>query len=416
MDSKLIFLCLIALFPAVLATSEPYDCNNLCLNITRDCTGANQQFPTDSSVSEQVLCQTFCDALNTTNSTAYTDDTYDCHYYHAGVAGTSQANANIHCVHAGPLGGATCGTLAEAYCDFVLQTCTGANAQYVDVAPLGIKTICTNAASGFNVSAGGAIPLQWVGDGTQTSTAIECHQYHGLVSAQSSALAAIHCPHAGAFGDGVCGSPVENFCNFVDNACGNYSSYASHAACVALASAFPPQTSFSLGAETSGNTLGCRAYHAVVAKSVPNPHCYHTAPNGGDGTCGTTCDGYCSLIQYGCTGPNQQHASLAACQTACAGYTDTHFYNINNILTPAPSADTLDCRYYHATAAILLNATYHCPHAGPSGGGVCISSVVTSSGASGTSGTSSGASNDAGSIKVTLGSFVAVVASVLLLL
>jgi len=90
-----------------------------------------------------------------------------------------------------------------------------------------------------------------------------------------------------------------------------------------------------------------------------------------------------------------------------------YFYNINNILTPAPSANTLDCRYYHATAAILYSPTVHCPHAGVSGGGVCVSAVTSSSGGWWSSSTGS---NDAGSLKVTLGSFVAVVASVLLLL
>jgi len=416
MDSKLIFLCLIALLPAVLATVYPYNCTALCANITRDCNGSNTQFPT-TTISPQVFCETACVTLNTTNSTAFNDDTYDCHYYHAGVAGSSPINANIHCVHAGPLGGGVCGTLAEAYCDFVLQTCTGANAQYVDVAPLGIKQICINAAEAFPVAMGGAIPLQWVGDATETSTAIECHQYHGLVAAQSSTNANIHCPHAGAYGGSVCGSPVENFCNFVESACGNtsYASYASQANCVLLAAAFPPQNG-GLGNETSGNTLGCRAYHAAVAKSVPNPHCFHTAANGGAGVCGSTCDAYCSLIQYGCTGANQQHANLSACMTACALYPVVNYYNLTNSATAAPSANTLDCRYYHATAAILYSPTVHCPHAGVSGGGVCVSAVVSSSGGtSGGVGSSTG-SSDAGSLKVTLGSFVAVVASVLLLL
>src|SRR5579859_3447076 len=44
--------------------------------------------------------------------------------------------------------------------------------------------------------------------------------------------------------------------------------------------------------DTTGNTLGCRTYHAGLAKMDPFTHCPHAGP-GGDGTCGANCDGFC---------------------------------------------------------------------------------------------------------------------------
>src|SRR5688572_10176169 len=70
-------------------------------------------------------------------------------------------------------------------------------------------------------------------------------------------------------------------------------------------------------ADTSGNTLGCRSYHAMMAAGDPGLHCKHAGP-GGDGACGANCLGFCTLVMGACTGANQQHGgAIATCMSAC---------------------------------------------------------------------------------------------------
>ena len=76
------------------------------------------------------------------------------------------------------------------------------------------------------------------------------------------------------------------------------------------------------------------------------------------------CPEFCGGVQMFCTAANEQWASTAACVVDCAGWAlgtegDT-------------TGDTLACRGYHLEAAITsTDFATHCPHAGPTGGGVC---------------------------------------------
>jgi len=111
-------------------------------------------------------------------------------------------------------------------------------------------------------------------------------------------------------------------------------------------------------ADTSGNTLGCRLYHANNAAGGAgnaNTHCRHAGP-GGDGVCGANCEGFCTIVQGSCaTQQPPPYASMSACMTACAGYATTPPY------VAAATGNNLACRLYHATAASALPAT-HCAH------------------------------------------------------
>ncbi|MCB9574072.1 MAG: hypothetical protein H6709_18470 [Kofleriaceae bacterium] len=77
---------------------------------------------------------------------------------------------------------------------------------------------------------------------------------------------------------------------------------------------------------------------------------------------GTTCDQYCDRLQASCTGATSQFTSRDQCMATCATYPQG--------TTGATSGNSLECRYYHAGAALGDPAT-HCPHAGPGGAGVC---------------------------------------------
>src|SRR5262249_46154681 len=82
---------------------------------------------------------------------------------------------------------------------------------------------------------------------------------------------------------------------------------------------------------------------------------------GKDGGGTPTVDAYCALIQANCTAANAQYASLDDCKKAAAALPI-------GTSTSETAGDDLGCRTYHSNAA-KTDATTHCPHAGPFGGG-----------------------------------------------
>ena len=143
-------------------------------------------------------------------------------------------------------------------------------------------------------------------------------------------------------------------------------------------------------ADTAGNTLGCRIYHANNAKStaMPDVHCPHAGPGGAPvdnaataaNVCGDACTSFCSLEIAACgikgTDATGQYTSMGDCMTACGGmntgFNKTHLYTYDLSKTPnvTPAGDSLACRLYHVTNAAQggANATTHCPHTSVAGG------------------------------------------------
>ena len=81
------------------------------------------------------------------------------------------------------------------------------------------------------------------------------------------------------------------------------------------------------------------------------------------GTEMATCADFCALYTTTCTDALSEFADEADCNTQCGSW---------EMGTPGDQArNTLECRWYHLNAASSDAAT-HCPHAGPSGGGVCV--------------------------------------------
>ena len=136
--------------------------------------------------------------------------------------------------------------------------------------------------------------------------------------------------------------------------------YGTMEACMGSCAGFPVGTA----ADTMGNTLGCRSYHATVAAmaGMADTHCPHAGPLGaaaGMATCGMNCEGFCAVALAACTGANEQYADAAECMTECAGFMNTTAYNAT-----VTSGDSLACRMYHLSVASTggMNATTHCPH------------------------------------------------------
>ena len=163
------------------------------------------------------------------------------------------------------------------------------------------------------------------------------------------------------------------YCAAVMSACtGAYAQYGSTDACMNACPHLPLGTA----ADTSGNTVGCRAYHSALAATTPNPHCWHAGPYG-YGACGDECEGFCTLATTWCTaaggfdgGP--PYASDGACLTSCAGYkqidrADGGLGIDGGYNAQGPSAgNTLDCREYHLGASLAGGAlqALHCQHPG----------------------------------------------------
>jgi hypothetical protein len=152
----------------------------------------------------------------------------------------------------------------------------------------------------------------------------------------------------GTGGTGM-GADCAKYCTDIMANCADMNAqYSSSEACMATCKTFPAGTA----ADTSGNTAGCRTYHAGAAKMDPPLHCPHAGPSG-DGACGMDCEGFCSVVVATCP---TEYKDAASCATACAGIKNDVDYS-----AAVTSGDSLSCRLYHATVATTDPAT-HCPH------------------------------------------------------
>lgn len=125
--------------------------------------------------------------------------------------------------------------------------------------------------------------------------------------------------------------------------------YTSKDNCLAACKAFPVGTK----GDAAGNTLGCRLTHATLAATDPATHCPHAGP-GGDGVCGSTCDGYCQLVDMFCTGASKIYSSDAACHERCSATADDERFDIG-----IQDGNHVACLIYHAQEA-PLNPPDHC--------------------------------------------------------
>jgi len=163
--------------------------------------------------------------------------------------------------------------------------------------------------------------------------------------------------------------PVEQSCEaycdlYLNSACGDFKEYDNNEACMAQCNQWPPGEADAV----DGDSLGCRLYHATVADSTdPDVHCPHAGPSG-DGVCvddnAPACTDYCAEYFLYCMGKNDVYETdLDACLSACGEWYPGSDADVDG--------DTVGCRTYHAGAA-LGDPELHCPHASPSGGGVCV--------------------------------------------
>ncbi len=164
-------------------------------------------------------------------------------------------------------GAITIPTNCTTYCALVQATCgTGVNGQYLD------QATCEKMCAKFPGADAGA------GDGgVTTGSTLACRIYHATVAAQSAQNATTHCPHAGPYGFGGCGSETENFCLLYNAQCTGGGGYGGNCA-----------NSFSQVNDTTdgGSFLpgtgprDCREYHlenAYQGNVTTGSHCDHAS-------------------------------------------------------------------------------------------------------------------------------------------
>ena len=153
---------------------------------------------------------------------------------------------------------------------------------------------------------------------------------------------------AAAACDDYCNTIMTN-CTGGDQSSASNQQYSAKDNCLAVCAIFPP----GLVSDTSGNTLGCRKYHATLAATDPTTHCPHAGP-GGDGVCGDTCTGYCQMAEAFCIGTSKIYSSTADCMATCNATGSDKRFNIS-IEVGFEQA----CLLYHAQEASLAPAD-HC--------------------------------------------------------
>lgn len=117
-----------------------------------------------------------------------------------------------------------------------------------------------------------------------------------------------------------------------------------------------------------GNSAACRLKYAGKARYAAGTelaaYCRQAGP-GGDGRCGTNCDGYCAIMMVACTeesSPLYHFDDLGTCLAACAELPAANIsYDVRDPLVF--DGNHVQCRIFHATSALMADADEHCEHA-----------------------------------------------------
>jgi hypothetical protein len=182
-------------------------------------------------------------------------------------------------------------------------------------------------------------------------------RFNALRQARTDASA---CENAGIGGGAVCGdNSCREYCLLAAQACPTM--YADEFQCMDVCATFPQ------GVALAGNSVQCR----IERLRLDGESACDAASVASDGTCGTSCEGYCAQVMNHCTGEHALFDSLEDCQAACVFMPQGIFDDWSS----STGANSLMCRAYHASSPAQLAPEVHCPHAGiyndDQCGGIC---------------------------------------------
>ncbi len=309
-------------------TSE--SCVEYCDTVMEACTGELAVYTTRRT------CIDVCNALDPGTDTEPAGNTVACRKRQANLA--LQGEAGEFCPDAGPSGGAACDGPCPAWCQLLSEACPEDHEALSDC-----ESSCPalEDVGTFNV------------DEFYTGDTIQCRLIHVSAAFDDD----VHCEHAkfqateNCINEEHAGEPsCEAYCRNVAGACrGELAVYESTEQCLSVCRAFPRGE---LG-DMSGNTVGCRQYHAGAALAGPEVHCPHASPTG-DGMCADDnipgiCDSYCLLRAEGCGGQDRD-----VCRPACdaafsdAGAEDGSGYSVET----AEEEGGIQCRFLYLSRAL----------------------------------------------------------------
>jgi hypothetical protein len=112
------------------------------------------------------------------------------------------------------------------------------------------------------------------------------------------------------------------------------------------------------------NTASCRRRYAGKARYLAGAelttNCRYAGP-GGDGRCGSNCEGLCSVTMAACrleVSDPYYYESLDTCLLDCEGLPAAAYgYGLTS------AGNSLECRLFHASSAMMNDADEHCEHA-----------------------------------------------------
>ena len=309
------------------------ECEAYCTDVMAAC--ADELSVYDS----RETCIATCEKLPKEGATGAT---VECFAKQASLAKTVEPN--IHCASAGPYGGGNCGSACQSYCALLEATCSDAFALVDD---------CVAKCGGLEN--GGFVPPAE----RESGDALECR----IQELTRAALEpADHCGNVAIIPglESVCVDPAteaptcSEYCNLVMVTCtAELAVYESVAECEAVCAALPPGTT----GDRTENTVGCRKYHSYSSAADPNTHCAHTGP-GGDGHCGLdgsvstgNCDSYCILLGAACPAELQAMGGEDGCKASCKSL-DGALADSKYAVTPVPSGDNLQCRFYQLSKTL----------------------------------------------------------------
>ena len=163
-------------------------------------------------------------------------------------------------------------------------------------------------------------------------------------------------PDAGAAGSTDEPTLCEQYCTTVmANCTAAFSVYTSYETCLNVCAALPEG---SVG-DRSGNSVHCRLNAARSARDEV-PHYCPVAGPGGNGVCGSNCEGLCELRSRVCS--QFGSGDVEACESSCEQVQDLGNYS-TDLDVGQYSGPHVQCRLYHVSAATVADAEKHCTHA-----------------------------------------------------
>jgi hypothetical protein len=321
------------------ARNDSKQCKDYCSTVMEACTGTNSVY------TKVELCLAVCAELDPGDSTEPVGNNVACR---AKQAADALREPEDHCKNAGPGGNGQCGSDCQAYCQLAPIFCPENVVNYPT------EKSCLTACSG--------LPQQdsFDTDRDHGGDTVECRLVH-LSSAAELPLQ--HCAHATIppAKDWCRGEPADSptckdYCLIEMVACqGELAQYESPEQCEKVCGALELGTN----EDQTGNTVGCRRYHAFSSTTAPETHCFHSGPTG-DGHCGHdkvddgitgNCEAYCAIVASAC--PTEFDASLGdaeACMAACVQLPEAPA-DSKYTLDAAEESKGLSCRVLYAARA-----------------------------------------------------------------